>query len=200
MDYEALKAELVQISEIASSVPEAFRERCFEILLQRLLHATPPPNPRADEEPKFENPIDPALPSDKPIPIPSQIRVFMGRTNVTVEQLGKVLINAEDGLHFVKEPSSQKISQGQIEWSLLLALRNGMLTNSLAVDAEEVRSICQDKGFYDRANFAANFKRGVASTYYKGALENQGPAQQLTNVGIDALGQLVKTMAAGGAE
>jgi hypothetical protein len=33
MDYRQLKADVKEIAEIAASVPEQFRDKCFEILL-----------------------------------------------------------------------------------------------------------------------------------------------------------------------
>ena len=37
MDFDRLKAEIKEIAEIAQSVPEQFRSRCFELLLANLL-------------------------------------------------------------------------------------------------------------------------------------------------------------------
>ena len=37
MSYEKLKKDIIEISDIASSVPEAFRDKCFEILLNSIL-------------------------------------------------------------------------------------------------------------------------------------------------------------------
>ena len=69
----------------------------------------------------------------------------------------------------------------------------------MPTDPEDVRSICQEKGFYDRANFAANFKRPNNVALFKEPLEPQGSAQALSNEGQEALGRLVKSLA-GGAE
>ena len=43
MKYESLKEEIKSIAEIADSVPETFKERCFEVLLQNLLASVAPP-------------------------------------------------------------------------------------------------------------------------------------------------------------
>jgi len=44
MDYSKLKSDIEEITEIAQGVPEAFREKCFELLLSNLLagHDLPP--------------------------------------------------------------------------------------------------------------------------------------------------------------
>jgi len=70
-------------------------------------------------------------------------------------------------LHCIKEPSHGQAARGQIEWALLLALKNGILNNSLKADPEEVRSMVQDKGYYDSANFSANFRKPKYANYFK---------------------------------
>ena len=37
MDFKQLKSGIKEVSEIASSVPEPFRDKCFETLLNALL-------------------------------------------------------------------------------------------------------------------------------------------------------------------
>ena len=41
MKYRELKEEISAIAEVANGVPEAFRERCFAVLLQHLLDSEP---------------------------------------------------------------------------------------------------------------------------------------------------------------
>jgi hypothetical protein len=194
MDYTKLKTEIKEISEIASSVPEQFRDRCFEVLLSHLLAggqvraanvtpADPPPNPEANTS-RQQGGV---------IPTPSQIRILMSKTGVTAEDIGKILFIEDGAVHFVREPSHTTVAKGQIEWSLLLALKNGLINNSLVADPEEVRSVCQDKGFYDKGNFAKNFKNN--QKYFKDLMKAQGDAQALTTDGQEALGSLIKSLA-----
>jgi len=198
VDYEALKSELQAISDLAATVPAPFRERCFEILLQHLLAGVASPSKPAAGETDHTPPSPAVPPGGTKIPTPAQVRVFMQKTNVTESDLCRIFLFEDGELHFVKEPATQKVAQGQIEWALLIALKNGILTNSLSVDPEDVRSICQEKGFYDRANFAAIFKRPNNLALFKGPLEPQGSAQMLSNEGQEALGRLVKSLAGGG--
>ena len=203
MKYEELKEEIKVIAEIADSVPEAFRERCFEVLLQNLLTSVaaaerptqkPPGKPAATDEPQ-----DAPLPAanDGSVPTPSQIKVFMQKTGVTAADLAKVVMYDDNTVHFIKEPVGNKIARGQVEWAvLLLALKKGIEKNVLEVDPEEVRSICQDKGFYDAANFSTNFKGGVTAKLFQGEMKKQGAAQKLSNDGLAELGKIVKEFAA----
>jgi hypothetical protein len=192
MDYKKVKEEIKVITEIASGVPEPFRARCFEVLLEHLLAG----QTIGEQEKKAANrePSDVATVAGKKVPIPSQVRVLMMKTGVSEEDLNGLLMYADGEVHFIKEPSPSSISRGQREWALFLALRNGILTNSLSADPEDVRSICQEKGFYDRANFASNFKVASFAKLFKKPLEPHGEGQELSAEGQAQLAKLVKTL------
>ena len=199
MNYDALKEEIKEITKVAAGVPEPFRQRCFEILLEHLLATSKLSSRAAEDEPGAKltpPPAQPAAPgSADAIPTPAQVRVFMQKTGVTLQQLGAVVTVADGEVHFLREPAPGKIAQGQVQWALLLALKNGIASNSFSVDPEAVRSICQEKGFYDKANFAKNFKWESTAKLFKKPLEPQGQPQGLTSDGLDALGTLVKSLA-----
>lgn len=187
MSYEKLKKEIKEISDIASSVPEAFRERCFEVLLNHILAEQKETKPY--DKPKEEGAKGNNTPK---LNFPSYIQAFMRRTNIAEEQIGLlVMIDEENDLHFIKEPTHKQISRGQNEWALLLALKNGILHNSLKADPEDVRSLVQDKGYYDTANFSANFKHAKYSKYFKNHLKPQGQAESLSKDGENALAELI---------
>jgi hypothetical protein len=201
MTYEELKEEIKVIAEIADSVPDAFKQRCFEILLQCLLAAgVPAERPISQppgKQPSTEESQDSSLPpSNAGVPTPSQIKVFMQKTGVTGADLAKVVMYNDKTVHFIEEPVGNKIARGQVEWALLLALKKGIEKNVLEVDPEEVRSICQDKGFYDAANFSTNFKGAVTAKLFQGEMKKQGAAQKLSNDGLAELGKIVKEFAA----
>lgn len=199
MDYGKLKKELKEIAEVSSSVPEAFRERCFEILLENLLAEGKDEKPAA-KTPAKSKPAeaaitqDPGKPAGKAIPTPAKVRVFMQRTGVSDEDLQALFLYEDNELHFVKEPAASAVAVGQIEWSLLISLKNGILNNNMSCDAEAVRSICQEKGYYDKKNFTAIFKRPANAKLFNSPLEAQGDAQPLSSEGQSALGKLVKAL------
>jgi hypothetical protein len=198
LEYEALKNEVKEIAEIASSLPEAFQVKCFELLLTKLIDADRPsgrPANNSAKESEEKRPSSSTSQTDSPLPMQAAIRVFMERAKVSLEELRTVVLAADGEIHFVREPCNVPVAQGQIEWALLLALRNAFLKNSFAVDPEDVRSICQEKGFYDAGNFATTFKKAKNAALFANALEPQGPAQTLSNSGQDALGKLIKSLA-----
>jgi len=206
MKYEDLKQEIKVIADIADGVPEVFRARCFELLLQHLLDSSTPnrvgdkspaegEKGKQDDKGTRKSKDDPDATS---IPTPSQVKVFMQKTGVTADDLRRIAIFEDNEVHFVQEPTTKKIARGQIEWSLLVALKNGIATNNFSVDPESVRSICQEKGFYDKANFIKNFKTPKNATLFQGQMEAQGGPQKLSGDGQKELGTLIKELATQG--
>jgi hypothetical protein len=202
MRYEDLKEEIKAIAVIADSVPEVFKERCFEVLLQNLIASgqnverpaqTPPQKPPTVADAQD---APPSAGNGGSVPTPSQIKVFMQKTGVTAADLAKVVIYDDNSAHFIQEPIGNKIARGQVEWALLLALKKGIEKNVLDVDPEDVRSICQDKGFYDATNFSTNFKGAVTAKLFQGEMKKQGAAQKLSNEGLAELGKIIKEFAA----
>jgi hypothetical protein len=201
VDYEQIKEEIKQIADISSSVPEVFRDKCFELLLSNLLKSDAknlPPQTAEPTEP-VSPPAEPARPQtveSNGLPMKTQLRVMMRRTGITAEDIEKVLFFDNGQVHFVKEPRNVAVATGQIEWALLLALKNAIENDSFAADPEAVRSMCQEKGFYDVKNFAANFKREGNAKFFKSPLAPQGESQQITPEGQDALAKLIKRLGA----
>ncbi len=202
MDYKQLKSSIKEIAEIATSIPDPFRNKCFEVLLNSLLAEQ---QPKSKEDALAAERLKSAAPAHKPapnalssIPMTAQLRVLMSRTSVTEEELQKVILVTDQEVHFIREPQTKKVIEGQMQWSLLLALKNAILNNALTVDPEDVRSKCQDAGFYDKANFAAYFKKPKIAKLFKGFLVPQGQAVGLSSEGQDALGRLIKALAGEG--
>lgn len=198
MIYENLKKEVNEIAEIAGKVPEQFREKCFEILLTHLLNSLPHPAKAAAAHPNNPSPGT-GTPTQTPqqgnsLTLPASLKAFMRRTGITQAEIEAVVMLEDGEFHFIKEPSHSNVSKGQNEWALLLALKNGVLSGNLSVDAEAVRSIVQEKGFYDRANFAANFKSAKYASWFKEALEAQGPSINLSAEGEKVLAALIKAL------
>ncbi|AEU35452.1 hypothetical protein [Granulicella mallensis] len=200
MKYEEFKEEIKAIAEIADSVPQSFKERCFEVLLQNLLASTPSTAtaalPPVQQPPADTNDVKPPVGVNGTIPTPSQVKVLMQKTGLTQEDLSAVLMYEDQSVLFVHEPQTTKVARGQVEWALLLALKNGIESNVLSADPEKIRSVCQEKGFYDKANFIKNFKGTTTAGYFTGAMEAQGEAQKLTTEGMKELAKVVKDLSA----
>ena len=190
--YERLKIELKEIAAIADGLPERYRERCFDVLLSELLKeesskdspfpADPPPlTPE-------KTPAPPPIPN-KPMVVQAKVRAFLTRHGLKEDVLPKILFVEGQEVHFIKEPDKSKVASCQIRWALLLALKNGILKGEMSVDAEEVRSVCIDKGIYDRKNYSSNYKKNAA--FFQVSPVPHGPAVKLSDEGEKELANLL---------
>ena len=196
MNLEPLRERIKKISEIASSVPEEFRQKCFELLMINLLGGAAGaavPSVAAMAGPALPFPAPASLGFTGQAPMTALLSTFIKKAGLTSEQFGQVVGYLHGQIVFFREPKVVRAYQAQIEWSLLLALKNAILKGAFLVDAEEVRLTCQEKGAHDRRNFYTNFRR--SAEYFRAPPEPGGRAQPLSIKGINALGTLVAQLA-----
>jgi hypothetical protein len=194
--YEELKSELQSIIELVETLPERYRERAFDLFVSQLLSGKEP-SLKTSEAPGSgitdETPPRPPRREGSSVFIPpAKVRSFLIRANISEDQL-RELVMVEDGeVHFIREPRNVRVSAGQIQWSLLLALQSALLGRDFLVDPEAVRSICQEKGFYDARNFSAYFKNN--SRLYQRTPQPQGEAVRLSPDGEEQLANLIRSL------
>src|SRR5947199_5779966 len=191
--YEKLKKELKDIVDLVESVPERYRDRCFDLLFSQLLSGQAPPAEDKDDASKKVQDKD--TKSRNAVALPAKVRTFIRRYQISEEQLRSVVMVEDAEVHFVYEPKDVKVATGQIQWAVLLSLKSALLGGDMTVDPEDVRSICIEKGLYDKANFAAVFKRPPNSSLFNGLLEPQGGPKRLTTKGEERLAEVLKTLA-----
>lgn len=172
-------------------MPEAFQEKCFEVLLSNLLAEEVNPKQDAQNTPPPSSSQNRS--SENRVPMHAAVRAFMQRTGVTDDELNAVMLHDSGEIYFVHQPTTKTVSQGQIEWSLLLALKRAVLSGEFVVDPEDVRSICKEKGFYSQDHFAEYFKKKAG--LFRGPMVPQGSPQPLTPDGQTELAKLIKTLA-----
>lgn len=196
--YEELKAELKSIVELVESLPEKYQERSFDLLLSHLLSdrskvklgkgagdITPlpaPPSPPSDDESR----------DNGDFVIPAKVRTLLRRYSVEEAQLRALVMMEGQEVHFVHEPRNVKVATGQIQWSLLLALQSALQGRDFLVDPEAVRSICQDKGFYDPKNFSNAFRNN--QTLFQRLPQPQGESVRLSSEGEEGLAALIRSL------
>jgi len=201
MDYKKIKSELQEIVEISKDVPAPFQERCFQLLLERLLEASsiPPKKTPVKEEPvedvDDEDKTKTKRGEDGALKLPGVVKAFMRRQKVQAEEIETVVMIEDGEFHFVREPDHSNVAKGQNDWALLVALKSAIIDSQFTADPETVRSVVQDKGFYDKGNFETYFKRPKYAAFYKGAMEPLGTPQSLAPAGEAALAALIKTLA-----
>jgi hypothetical protein len=150
------KDDLNKIVELAKSVPEEYRDKCFELLLARALqdaalataHETPPvpagPAPTS-APPKFVLPID--------------VKAFLSQYSLDESLLWKCF-HAEGGeLRPIYQLRTRMKARAQIEHALMMALESAMTSGQFQVALEALRQRCRDHKCYDEANFMGTLKR-----------------------------------------
>ena len=192
MDYEYLKDEIKNISKIAESVPEEFKSKCFEILLTNLISKKTLPKKDRDER-NGNNGVNDGEEGES-LTLNPVIRRLLKNNNIDEDMLSQVISYDGNEVKFLVDPEPTSKTQGQLEWSLLLALKNGFEKSSFETDPEDVRSICQEKDLYDKTNFASIFKTSNFSDYYSGNLRAQGSHQILNSDGRVALAKLIEKL------
>lgn len=197
MQLEPLRERIQEISDLASSVPEEFRQKCFELLMSNLLTGGVVPAQTTMIPMTAQSGVPFALPASMgysgSAPLTPLLAAFIKKISLTNEQFAQIIGYLHGQLTFFKEPAATKSARAQIDWTLLLALKNVILQGGFLVDAEEVRLTCQEKGIFDRRNFYANFRRHAE--YFRSAPEPGGKPQPLSAKGITALGLLVRQLA-----
>ena len=127
MDYNKIKKEIKEISDISTSVPQNLQEKCFEVLLNNLLeNFTKKEFNLEDTKTIKEDPTSTAQ-----IPFQAKARVFMQRHKIQEEDINKILCYIDDDIHFIKDPPIGKIAVAQINWALLLSLKKALPFSSL---------------------------------------------------------------------
>jgi len=150
---EKLQEELTRIANIADTLPEIYRVKCFELLLSNMLQGSP----LSFEQPKIKN--EPPI-SKSEFKIPLDVRAFFQQWNVSEEQLQKIfLIDSEDEIVPIYKLKTTAKSKAQIEIALLLALENTLKqTSKFGFTSEDVRKRCLEHKCYDVKNFTTHFK------------------------------------------
>jgi len=189
MNWDVIKSGVEQVVALCESVPERFRDRCFDLLMGALLREKGSPRSLSpsDEEEREEL-------TDKgggELKLNAPTRAFMKRHGVTEEQLSQVVMTDEDDVHFVRKPKIANNATGQIDWALLLALKSGLADGEFEVSAQATRAMCDSEGCLDRSNFAKTLRRN--RELFKAEMSGDAP-QGLSGDGERKLATLIKAL------
>jgi hypothetical protein len=195
--YAELRAELREIVELVGSLPDKYREKAFDLLVSHLLADRSRVGSDEKVDDKHEQQPPPLHRKAEPtnggsFVIPARVKTLLRRHKIGEEQLRNLVMIEGQDVHFVHEPRDVRIATGQIHWSLLLALKSALLGRDFLVDPEAVRSLCQDKGFYDAKNFAANFRNN--SDLFQRLPQPQSEPVRLSTKGEEELADLIRSL------
>jgi hypothetical protein len=206
MDFEQLKQQVKEIGEVAESVPEAFREKCFELLLQALLGEIDPPANRArrtiPEKEKVElAPEDGAGKADEPqvditmSSLHTKAKKFLESNGLTISQVNDLFYREDDDiLPLYEDLGTTQLADSQIRIALLQAFRHALETGDFVFNGEAVREEAKTRKAYDGSNFTANFNN--SATFFDGFDKYNSKAAdiKLSPAGKKRLAEVVATL------
>jgi hypothetical protein len=152
--------ELQKIVELANSVPEEYRQKCFELLLSNALQtkqliAPTPPAGKANTEP-------PAPPKDQqPFILPIDVKAFLSQYGLGESVLWKFFLKEGKEIRPIYQLKAVKKAAAQIQHALMLSLENAIINGQFQVEIEALRTRCVDEKCYDASNFTKNIKDDV---------------------------------------
>ncbi len=163
-DYENARKEIAQIVAIVETVPQPFREKCFELLFNAVFSGISGPikpavAPAAPAEPPPSG--QPEAPGRQGKKLPSNVLAFTRKYGVTQEELGKLFILDHDPLLPIYKLPNGKTAQAQLSKVMMVLLENGFLNNQLSAPYTELRENVKEDGLLD-GNFNESRSRKSA--------------------------------------
>jgi len=199
---DKFKKKVAEFAEIAKSCPENLQEKCFEILLSHYLDTltradTAGVDVTAGEGKKKEGKERPRVKQQDVIQedIHLKARRFLGKYNVTLDEINQIFYKEGDKLlPLYDDLKTIKSSESQIRIALLKALELGLVDGEFLFNGEEVRQECEIRKCYDRANFAAIFKKNAKLLYKFEKYIKTSPQVKLSEKGLEQLAELIKEL------
>jgi len=149
--------ELQKIVEIANSVPEEFRQKCFELLLNHELQMK---QPITIQTPPIQTGTlpPPTSPSRKSFILPIDVKAFLGQYGLDESLIWEYFLIEGEEIRPIYQLQETRKARAQIQHALLMTLENAIKTGHFQVDIEALRSRCNYHKCYDLPNFTKNIK------------------------------------------
>lgn len=202
---KSLKEAVLEIVEITKGVPEPLQLRCFELLLSHHLAKDAParsakkeiekePDKDEEREPGDEKPETQADIQNADLHV--KAKKFLEKYALTLGDLNEILFKeGEDFKPLFDDLKTTKLAESQIRIALLEALKAGLKSGDFEFNGEAVRSQCQAKKCYDKANFAAIFTKNAAIFEGFESYKKENPIK-LNESGKKRLADLIKELKA----
>ncbi|MEW5798642.1 MAG: hypothetical protein AB1728_06515 [Bacteroidota bacterium] len=146
--------KLKEISNLAENVPEAFRLKCFELLLAHSLAGDQPPKekkePHKDTEQK-KGASDFVLPID--------VKAFLNQYSLEESIIQKLFFIEGSEIRPLYKLNIHKKAKAQMSHALLMALENALSSGEFKFTVDGLRQRCIDQKCYDKPNFMAVLER-----------------------------------------
>ena len=148
--------ELKKIVELANTVPEEYRQKCFELLLSYSLRSVT--SPREGLSGAVNKPALSQEKTQKKFILPIDVKAFLSQYGLNESVLWKYFLVEGSEIRPIYHLKATQKARAQIQYALMIALETAISTGQFVVDAEKLRTRCQYQNCYDSANFMKNIK------------------------------------------
>lgn len=154
-EFENLQTNINKIIDVVEKIPEKYREKAFEILLNNSISREKIEN-KKDKLKKEESTLD-----DYSFQMPIEVRAFLSQFSISEERINELyLITGPKEIARKFRLNTIKAAEAQIQMAVLLALENTLMGDGkFEFNIENVRTKCEEEKCYDSKNFATNFKK-----------------------------------------
>jgi len=153
------KKRLLEIVEMAGEVPEEYRQKCFEILLQNELKDGSAIE--LDMKAKADGVQEKKPPTKSDFTIPIDVKAFLSQYGLNEILLWKVFLVEGAEIRPIYKLATTKKAQVQIENALLIALETAMISGQFQFTKEQLRLRCASQKALDAANFSSILKKNT---------------------------------------
>lgn len=152
--------ELQKIVELANSVPEEYRQKCFELILADALRLKQPIAPNPPVENKGAE-LPPVTKPQHTFILPIDVRAFLSQYGLNESILWKFFLRDGEEIRPTYQLKVTQKGTAQVQHALMQALENAIVTGQFQVEVEALRTRCSDQKCYDGKNFAAHLKNNA---------------------------------------
>jgi hypothetical protein len=195
--YENVEDELQRIVRLAESLPELFRVKGFEILLQGYVSTLAPPTPPASAHqqqlPAEQQTAPQTWKTGIPPDVLAKLTAMAKRRGVSPEQLAALFdFSAEPFAFAPLHVPGGAIKERMRRVALLVAARSFLATGRWVADWAEIKAMCTHQNAYDSANFASALKAEKGEIFKSVEV---GTSVELSAAGTEQAEQLLASIA-----
>ncbi len=161
-------AELKEIVELVNTVPDEYRPKCFELLLNHALSQLPV-STAAPPTTVMHTPA--STPLSKPFILPIDVKAFLTQYGLDESLLWKFFLVEDSEIRPIYQLKAAKKAAAEIQHALMMCLETAISTGQFQVAIESLRTRCQDQKCYDLPNFMKNIN--YKANLFKAILEDQ---------------------------
>lgn len=179
--------QLKEIVDLANSVPDEFKQKCFELLLAHSLAGR-----TIKEEPIQKPPAPVPATSPKPPVLPIDVRAFFSQYNIDQSKLAKLFFIEGSEIRPLYHIKTTVKANAQVQLALLMTLEQALNDGQFSVQIESLRTRCDELKMYDSVNFMTILKKN--SSLFK-AVDKSQPLV-LSSDGKSELADLIEELTA----